>query len=96
MQNNKNLAETLKKPQFDALSPERKEMFLSLVDKLQGKSNMEAVVIITDFMKRMPKDKELTRAEQEAMTEAFLETMPESDRARFNSVINMIKVTQKK
>jgi len=95
MTENYHLEEILKKPQFDALSMERKEMLLSLSEKLRGKSGMESVGVITEFMKRMPKGEELTRGEQDMMTEAFLVSLPDPDRARFQSLLNMFKGMQK-
>jgi len=90
-----NVDETLRKPEFNALSPERRQLMAELMHKLQGKSSMESIYLITDYMKRMPKDKELSRDEQDSMIGAFLDALPNAERARFQSVINLIKGMQR-
>jgi hypothetical protein len=89
-----NFDELFGKPAFSSLGPERKAMFKSLGERIEGKGNIEALSIIADFMKNMPQDKQPTPSEQEAMIEAFMDTMPEKDRARLKIIINLMKGRQ--
>ena len=52
---------------------------------------MESIGIISGFMKSIPKDNAPTADEQEIMIEAFMETMPEKERAKWKNVIGMMK-----
>ena len=90
-----NYEEILKKPAFNSLEPERKEMMLELMRKLEGKGSMEALAILSDFAKKMPRGQELSRETQDMMIEALFETMPESDKARFKSIMKVMESFQK-
>lgn len=92
--NSFNLEETLKKPEFDALSPERRGLMLSLLNKLHGKNTMDSFAILTEFIKDMPKDDPLSPAEQELMTNTLLDSMAPPDRARFQAVVDMVRRMQ--
>lgn len=81
----------LKKPVFDSLPPERREMLSELMKRLDGRSTAEAVGIMADFVRNMPKGGELPSAQQNAMIEAVLETMPENERNRIKGIIKMME-----
>jgi hypothetical protein len=86
-----NIDGLMQNPAFDALEPERKQAFAELFGRVQGKGNMEAAVIISDFLKKLPKGKELSAAEQNAMLEALLEAMPDKERGRYRTLFNVIR-----
>ncbi|MDR1704181.1 MAG: hypothetical protein LBS19_05805 [Clostridiales bacterium] len=86
-----NIEEILKKPAFNALDPERKEMFKNLGEKIQGAGAVESLAIVADFMKKLPQDKQPTPQEQDAMLEAILEQMPTKESIRLRHVVNLMR-----
>jgi len=85
-----NVNEILQKPAFQNLEPARIEALHDLMLKLEGLGTAEALQLIIDFMKRIPKGRELTRPEQNAMMEAVMESLPENDKNRFKSMLKML------
>ena len=85
-----NVNEILQKPAFQNLEPARIEALRNLMLKLEGLGTAEALQLIIDFMKRIPKGRELTRSEQNAMMEAMMEGLPENDKNRFKSMLKML------
>ena len=86
-----NFDEVLKKSAFDNLEPERKAFFKKLAEDIQGKNTMEVMSIIMMHMKNMPKGRELTKDEQEAMIEAALTSLPDDEQAKLKKIFFMLK-----
>ena len=87
----KNIEEILTQPEFNALTKERKDQLIDLSAKLKGKGNMESVTIISEFVKHLPPGQELSQDEQEIMLEAYMESLPDKERQKFQLLINTVK-----
>jgi hypothetical protein len=81
----------LNKPVFSKLSPEQRTTFRELVIKLNGKTLVEAMPIMMQFMKDAPKGLPLSAEEQEAMTEVVLDSLDESERTKFKMMMAFVK-----
>ncbi|MCL2699947.1 MAG: hypothetical protein FWE68_06500 [Defluviitaleaceae bacterium] len=81
----------LDKPVFSAMPPEQRTAFKELVGKLNNKTLTEAMPIMLQFMADAPKGPPLPAETQDAMTEAVLESLNESDRAKFKMMMAFAK-----
>jgi len=77
-------------PAFRTLEPERAAWLRGLMLRLDGRGTAEAMVVIAEAMKKMPKGRALDRVEQNAMMEAVLEGLPPADRNRFKTILKML------
>ena len=84
-----NIDELFKTPSFASLSEEQKELYKQTFDRIKGKSFAEAVVVIMDMAKKMPKGTEMTVAEKRVMIEAFIESAPLVDRGKYRKMAEM-------
>ena len=74
-------------PEFQSLEPERVESFLAAIKKIEGKSTIESLAIMTDFMKKMPKGRPLSKHEQAAMIKVMMESLPDQERVKFSQML---------
>jgi len=81
----------LSKPVFSKMPPEQISAFKELILKLDGKTMIQAMPIMINFMKDVPKGPVLSAEEQEAMTEAVLESLNESEREKFKMMMALTK-----
>ena len=81
----------LSKPVFSKISSEQFSASKELLDKLNGKTLIQAMPIVMHFMSNMPKGPELSPKEQEAMTEAVLDSLDEPERTKFKMMLTFIK-----
>lgn len=75
---------------FKNLDPARKEMFMQLAEKLDGKTVSEGLPIIMSGMKNMPPGPELSVEEKNAMMEAVLSSMPEDEAVKLRKLMKMM------
>ena len=85
-----NVDEILQKPAFQNLEPARIAALRDLMGKLEGRSTTDSLALIIDFMKHIPKGRELNREEQNAMMEAVMESLPEADKNRFKAMLKIL------
>jgi hypothetical protein len=76
---------------FKDLEPERQVFFKDLAESIQGKGTAESLGIIMLKMKSMPKGRELTKEEQEAMTVAVMEALPADEQAKLRKIFLVLK-----
>ena len=79
------------KPIFSKLTPEQASAFHELLIKINGKTLMQAMPIMMQFMANVPKGPELSAREQEAMTEAVLDSLDEPEREKFKMMMSYVK-----
>jgi len=85
-----NTNEIFQNPAFCTLEPARAEALKAVMLRLQGKSTAESLPIVMDFMKKLPEGHKLSHGELNAMAEAILSSLPESDRNRFKTMLKMM------
>lgn len=76
---------------FKDMDPERQVFFRKLAASIQGKSTMESLSIVMQGMKSMPKGRELTKSEQEAMITAVMESLPADEQAKLKKIFFVLK-----
>ena len=74
---------------FAGLEPERKAFIEEVAARIEGKSPLEAGMVILNLKNKMPKGRELTKEEQTAMVNAFLGSLKEPDRSRYKTIFSM-------
>ena len=79
----------LSNPAFSDLEPERVEMIKELLKRLEGKNTFEAMGIITEFSRNIPKGREFGKEERVLMITAVLESMPPDERSRYSAILKM-------
>jgi len=84
-----NIDEILQNPAFRMLEPARIAALRDVMQRLDGRSAVESLPIIMDFMRTAPKGRELTRAEQSAMADAILRGLPPHDQSRFKALMKL-------
>ncbi|MDR1210402.1 MAG: hypothetical protein LBK41_08860 [Clostridiales bacterium] len=77
-------------PAFDDLEPEQLEFLADLAERVKGKSALEAASILMSASSQLPRGRELTRDERTTMISAFLNSMPEPDRAKFQRIFSLV------
>jgi len=85
-----NINDMLQNQAFRTLEPTRVEALKGVMHRLEGKTTTESLPIVMDFMKKLPAGHELSREELNAMAEAILSGLPESDRNRFKTMLKMM------
>ena len=68
------------------LSQEQQAFLEETLERIRGKSIPEAVAVISDAAKRMPKGREFTKEERMMMVEKVLETVPEGERGKYRKI----------
>jgi|GEM_PF-4336718 len=82
----------LRKDAYKNFSEEQKELLRDLLVKVEGKSGFEALTLLMEYSKKVPKDVKYTKEEEKAMLNAFVEILPEGERG---SIENMVKMVEK-
>lgn len=75
---------------FKNIEPERIEMFKQFVNKVQGKNMNEVMMEFMSFYKKMPKGREFSREEKDALISAIYSNLSSSDRVKFNSILSLM------
>ena len=81
----------LGKPVFSKISSEQLSAIKELLAKLNGKTLIQSMPIMMQFMTNMPKGPELSTEEQEAMVDAVLDSLEEPDRSKFKTLMAFVK-----
>jgi superfamily II DNA helicase RecQ len=84
-------AQILNKPAFQVLEPEQKEAFRQFMQNIEGKSTMEVMGAVMEFSKTMPKGRELSKEEQNALTQALYEGLNKADQQKFSAILKMME-----
>jgi len=84
--------EILQKDAFRNMDPSVKEGLRKLTAQTQGKSTAECVPLLLQFFNQLPKGKSLSSAEQQAMIEAVLESLPDNEKAKFQNLVKMAQM----
>lgn len=87
-----NIMDILNKPEFNSLNPEMKRAFATLSTEIKGKNSMEAMNIIMNFSKTIPKGTSISKQEQKLMINAFLETVSEKERQQYTMILKMFSL----
>lgn len=82
--------EILKKDAFKNIEKERIDAFRKISKQLEGKSTAEAMKILMDFCKTMPKGKNITREEKMLMINAVTESLPPAEKIKFEMALKMM------
>ncbi|MCL2170534.1 MAG: hypothetical protein FWB71_00160 [Defluviitaleaceae bacterium] len=77
---------------LDRLEPELAQIAQEFLAKIKGKSIKDAIPLIAEYKARLPKDREFSPAERDAMIEAALSEMPHDERNRFKTFFKMFKL----
>lgn len=86
-----NFDEIINKPAFAGLTGEQKDFYKQLMERLQGKSGMEAVMTIMEFGRKAPKGAAIGKNEQDRMIEAIMESLPQKDKDNFSQIIKVMR-----
>ncbi len=81
----------LKDPAFGKLEPGRVAALMEVMNKISGKSPMESMPIIMEFMKKTPQGKPLSKHEQAAMVRVMMENLPDNERVKFTQMLSVIE-----
>ena len=89
------ISEILKKPAFSNLEPELAELLVDMIQRLEGKSMIESIAIVSGFQKKLPKGREFSKEEQDAMLDAVIESMPPQDQEKFSQIAKLMQGLKK-
>lgn len=89
---NNNIDDIFSDSAFDGLNDEQKEAFKKLYVRLQGKTMEEAMMVLMEFNRSMPKGKPISNAERNAMLSVVLESLDEKDRVQMKKVLKMLGI----
>lgn len=83
--------EILKKDAFSALDPAQVAALKSALEKVRGKSAMEAAPVIMAHAGALERGRPISREQRAAMVSAMLESMPETERNKFRAIMKMFE-----
>ena len=75
-----------------ALEPEMTALLEEFLDKIKGKSMTEMMPILSEFKRRLPKDKVFTDEEKNLLIEEVLSSMPDDEKNRYKTFLKMMKI----
>lgn len=80
----------LNKSAFDCLDDNVKNSLYNLKSNMNGKTYEQKLAMIVAFVQSLPKGITLTKKEKQAMLEAVMEDMSESEKKRMSMLIGLI------
>lgn len=86
-----NFEKIFEKDAFKFIEKEKIELFKSFAKKIQGKNIDDMFLDIINFYNNLPKGKELTDYERQAIIESILHSLEPNERKKFLNVIEMIE-----
>lgn len=75
---------------FKSIEKERLELFKNFAKKIEGRNINEVFLDIINFFNSLPKGKELSNIERQAMIEAIVYSLPKNEQKKFLSILEMI------
>lgn len=87
-----NIDSLFQKEAFRRVDPERRQLFQEFASQLEGKNPTEIVSLYMQYSQRLPKDKPLSKAEQDAIVETVFESLPDTERQKLSAVLKMMEM----
>lgn len=86
-----NFNEIFNQDAFKSIEKERLDYFKKFAEKIQGKNINEVFLDIIDFFNTVPKGKELSDIERQAMIECIVKSLSKDEQKKFINILEMIE-----
>lgn len=86
-----NFDEFFNQDAFKSIEKERLDYFKEFASKIQGKNINEVFLDIINFFNSVPKGKDLSNVERQAMIECILQSLSKDEQEKFINILEMIE-----
>lgn len=86
-----NIDEIFEQDAFQSIERERLEFFKTFIKKIENKNINEIFLDIVDFFNSIPKGKELSETERQAIIQCIIKSISKEEQEKFINILEMIE-----